>query len=202
MSDDRLTLNERCVLLVLMAQARELTNAEMHAVAGIKLDGKYRRHLNELDLVNSTMVNRAFVHELTDQGAVWCDKELSNERPARSGCAGGALYTVLAALRRHLDDTGSALADIFRADVAAQVEAAYAELTRGSGAPVGLATLRDRLDGVPKGEVDRALEMLASRPGVHVRAEADQKTLTDEDREAAVVLGGTSRHLLMIEVPR
>lgn len=202
MSDDRLTLSERCVLLVLMAQARELTNAELHAVAGITLDGKHRRHLNELGLVTSTMVKRAFVHELTDRGAVWCDRELSNERPTRSGCAGGALYAVLAGLRRHLDDTGSTLAELFRADVASQVEAAYAELTRGSGAPVGLAALRDRLDGVPKSEVDRALEKLARRADVHVRAEADQKTLTDEDREAAVVLGGTSRHLLMIEVPR
>lgn len=202
MSDGQLTLSERCVLLVLMAQARELTNAELHAVAGLRLDGKHRRRLNELDLVNSTMVNRAFVHELTDQGAVWCEKELSNERPARSGSAGGALYAVLAGLGRHLDESGGALADIFRADVAGQVEAAYAELSRGSGAPVGLVALRDRLVGVPKGEVDRALEMLARRADVHVRSEADQKTLTDEDRAAAVVLGGTPRHLLMIEVPR
>lgn len=202
MSDDRLTMSERCVLFVLMAQARELTNSDLLAVAGIKLDGKYRRHLNELDLVTSTMVNRAYVHELTDQGAVWCDEELSRERPDRSGSAGGALYAVLAGLRRHLDDTGGTLADIFRADIAGQVEAAYAELARGSGASVSLAALRNRLDGVPRGEVDRALEKLARRPGVHVRAEPDQKTLTDEDQAAAVVLGGTPRHLLMIEVQR
>jgi hypothetical protein len=202
MSDDRLTMSERCVLFVLMAQARELTNADLSAVAGIKLDGEYRRHLNELNLVNSTKVGRAYVHELTDQGAVWCDEELSRERPAHSGSAGGALYAVLAGLRRHLDDTGGTLADIFRADVAGQVEAAYAELARGVGASVGLAALRDRLEGVPKDEVDRALEQLARRPGVHVRAEADQKTLTDEDRAAAVVLGGTPRHSLLIEVPR
>ena len=37
MSIDRLTLNERCVLFVLMAEARELTNAELHEAAGIKL---------------------------------------------------------------------------------------------------------------------------------------------------------------------
>ncbi|HEX3780803.1 MAG TPA: hypothetical protein VHX38_14140 [Pseudonocardiaceae bacterium] len=202
MSDDRLTLGERCVLLVLMAEARELTNAELHAVAGIRLDGRYRRHLNELDLVSSTMVRRAFVHELTDLGAVWCGKELANERPERAGYAGGALYAVLAGLRRHLDDTGRSLADIFRADVESQVEAAYADLTRGSGAQIGLVALRERLDGVPKGEVDRALALLARRADVHVRAESDQKTLTDSDREAAVVLGGSPRHLLMIEVPR
>ncbi|WP_405139122.1 hypothetical protein [Nocardia sp. NBC_01388] len=202
MSDDRLTLSERCVLLVLMAEARELTNAELTAIAGIKLDGKYRRHLNELDLVASTMVNRAFMHELTDRGAVWCTRELSACRPARSGCAGGALYAVLAGLRRHLDDTGHALADIFRPDVESQVEAAYAELTRGSGTPIRLTLLRERLGGVPRDEVDRAIELLARREGVHVRAESDQKTLTDDDRNAAILLGGTPRHLLAIEVSR
>ncbi|MFI5783009.1 hypothetical protein [Nocardia sp. NPDC051570] len=199
MFDDRLTSSERCVLLVLMAEARELTNAELHAVAGIKLDGKYRRHLNALDLVSSTMVNRAFVHELTDRGAVWCAEELTHPRPARSGYAGGALYSVLGGLRRHLDDSGQTLADIFRPDVASQVEAAYAELTRKIGMPLRLSVLRERLDAIPRKDVDRALAVLARRGDVHVRAEADQKTLTDLDREAAVVLGGTPRHVLTIE---
>ncbi|MRH90921.1 hypothetical protein GFY24_26360 [Nocardia sp. SYP-A9097] len=202
MSETRLTASERCALLVLMAEARELTNAELYATAGIKLDGKHRRHLNDLGLVSSTMVNRAFVHELSDRGAVWCDTELSRERPERSGSAGGALYALLAGLRRYLDDSGVALADIFRPDVASQVEAAYAELTRGRGTPLRLADLRDRLGGVPRDQVDRALEALARRNHIHVRAEADQKTLTPQDQEAAVVLGGTPRHLLTIEVSR
>ncbi|MFC4373413.1 hypothetical protein ACFO5K_04815 [Nocardia halotolerans] len=202
MSEDRLTLTERCVLLVLMAEARELTNAELSAIAGLELTGKYRRHLNELGLVDSTLVGRAFVHELTDRGAVWCAKEFAGRRPARSGPAGGALYTVLAGLHRYLGESGNALADIFRPDIAAQVETAYAELTRGSGAPVRLAVLRAHLDGVPHGAFDRALGLLARRDGVHVRSEADQKTLTDTDLAAAVVLGGTARHLLTIEVPR
>jgi hypothetical protein len=202
MPDERLTLSERCVLLVLMAEARELTNADLHAVAGLKLDGKYRRHLNELGLVDSTKVGQAFVHELTDSGALWCAKELSGERPTRSGPAGGALYAILRGLRRHLGDTGHTLPEVFKPDVQCQVEAAYADITGGSGESIRLAVLRDRLDGVPKGEVDRALELLARRADVHVRAESDQKTLTEQDREAAVVLGGTPRHRLMIEVPR
>jgi len=200
MSEDRLTLTERCVLLVLMAEAREMTNAELYAVAGVKLDGKYRRNLNDLGLVDSAQVNRAFVHELTDRGAVWCGTELTRERPARSGPAGGALYVVLAALRRYLDDIDRSPADLFRPDVAGQVESAYAAVTGGSGVPVRFAVLRGRLDGLPRGEFDRAVELLARRQGVHVRAEADQKTLTDEDRAAAVVLGGTPRHLLTVEI--
>lgn len=202
MPDNQLTLSERCVLLVLMAEARELTNAELHASAGITLDGRYRRRLNELDLVSSTKVKRAFVHELTDRGAVWCAEELSRVRPVRSGYAGGALYAVLAGLGRHLDHTGHALADIFTPDVPARIAAAYTELSRGNGTPVRLAVLRDRLDDVARPRFDQALELLARRAGVHVRAESDQKTLTDEDRAAAITLGGTPRHLLTIEVSR
>ncbi|RJO74860.1 hypothetical protein D5S18_15635 [Nocardia panacis] len=208
MADDRLTLSERCVLLVLMAEARELTNAELSVVAGIKLDGRYRRRLNEMDLVTSTMVNRAFVHELTDRGALWCAAELSEERPARSGCAGGALYSVLAGLGRHLDRRGVALADVFQpdagvpTDVEVAVARAYADLTAGSGKPLRLAVLRERLGDVPRNEVDQALEVMGRRRDVHVRAEADQRALTTADHDAAVVLGGTARHLLTIEVPR
>ncbi|MQY20164.1 hypothetical protein [Nocardia macrotermitis] len=202
MCDDQLTLRERCILLVLMAEARELSNAELYARAGVKLDGESRRRLNEFGLVESNKVNRAYVHELTERGTRWCATELSGTRPARSGSTGGALYSVLAGLGRHLDETKRSLLDIFRADVVGQVEAAYAQLSRGSGKPVRLTALRDRLDGIPKREIDRALDKLARREDVNVRAEADQKTLTDRDREAAVVLGGTARHLLSIEAPR
>ncbi|WP_336082603.1 hypothetical protein [Nocardia sp. SSK8] len=202
MSEDRLTLTERCVLLVLLAEARELTNAELHALSGLKLDGRYRRNLNDLGLVTSTLVHRAYVHELTDRGAVRCAAELGAQRPARSGAAGGALYAVLAGLGRYLTDSGHALADLFPPDVAGQVEAAYSHVSEGSGAPVRLAVLRERLDGLPRGEFDRALAVLARREGVHVRSEADQKTLTAADLDAAVVLGGTPRHLLTIEAAR
>lgn len=202
MPDERLTSSERCVLLVLMAVARELTNADLHAVAGLKLDGKYREHLNKLGLVASVKVGRAYVHELTEAGTLWCVEELSGTRPTRSGPTGGALYAILRGLRRHLDETGHTLAEVFKSDVRSQVEAAYADITGGTGESIRLAVVRERLAGVPKGDVDRALELLARRADVHIRAETDQKTLSDEDDEAAVLLGGTARHRLMIEVPR
>ncbi|GAA2837516.1 hypothetical protein [Crossiella cryophila] len=202
MPEDQLTLRERAALLALMAAARELTNAELHAVAGFTLDGACRRRLNELGLVTSTKVGRALVHELTDRGAVRCAAEFAEARPARAGYLGGALYAVLAGLRRRLDETGEVVADLFAPDVEGQVVAAYEQLTSRRGGTIRLAVLRERLDGVPRDEVDRALEAMACREGVHVRAETDQKTLTEQDRTAAVVLGGTPRHLLLIEASR
>jgi hypothetical protein len=202
MPEDRLTLRERAALLVLMAEARALTNAELKTLAGFPLDGQPRKRLNELGYVTSTLVNRAYEHELTDAGAVRCTDELSGLRPTRSGSAGGALYTVLAGLRRHLERTGESLPDIFQPNTLAQVEAAYIRLTRGRGGTVRLTEVRKELGGVPRQEVDRALHSMANREDVHIRSSADQKTLTEHDRAAAVVLGGVSRHFLMIEVPQ
>ncbi|GAA3861513.1 hypothetical protein GCM10022243_29580 [Saccharothrix violaceirubra] len=197
MSDDRLTAQERATLLVLLAEARELTNADLRAVAGLSLDGASRRRLNDLDLVTSTKVGRAYVHELTDRGAVRCAEEFGAERPARSGYASATLYAVLAGLRRWLDDTDHAVADLFRPDLARRVLDAHRAVT-GAHGPVRLADLRDRLADVPRADLDRVLDALARRAGVHLWAEADQKTLTDRDRDAALVLGGSARHVLVV----
>ncbi|MFC8527753.1 hypothetical protein [Nocardia sp. NPDC057227] len=199
---DRLTLTQRCVLLVLLAEARELTNAELYGLAGLRLEKPQREQLNERGLIASTKVGRTYAHELTDRGAVWCAEEMTGPRPARSGPAGGALYAVLNGLRRHLDGSGQVVAEIFRPDVPSRVVAAYAAVAKGTENPIRLAVLRERLTDVSRAEFDGAVERLAGRPGVHVHGEADQKTLTDRDHDAAVVLGGTARHVLTIEAAR
>ncbi|GAB4590147.1 hypothetical protein [Nocardia sp. IFM 10818] len=85
-------------------------------------------------------------------------------------------------------------------DVEALILAAYASLTRGRAwvYGIGLADLRARVDA-PREAVDRALHQMASERRAHVRAEADQKTLTERDHAAAIELGGTARHVLTIE---
>lgn len=45
----------------------------------------------------------------------------------------------------------------------------------------------------------RVLAHMALQDGVHLRGEADQKILTSDDRAAAIMLGGTARHTLLIE---
>lgn len=198
MPTDQLTVPERAALLALMAEARELTNAELYAVAGFTLDGKARRRLNEQKLVNSRKVGRTFAHELTDDGWARCKAELAGERPPRAGSLGGALYAVLAGLARHVA-RGGQLSDVFQPDVEKLIRSAYGELARRPGTWVGLAELREELMGVPREDVDAELERMASTPGVHLQAEPNQKALTDADRAAAVRFGGTDRHMLMIE---
>jgi hypothetical protein len=200
-----LNLTERAVLLALLAEARPLTNAELHASAGVKLEGASRIKLNDLKLVTTEKVGRAFVFELTDDGAAWCQDELGNERPGRAGPGGGALYAILGGLQRYLQRTGQQLSDLFRPtepelDLEARIRAAYQRLSARSGSTwVGLVALRLELPDDARGDVDAALQQLSRQPGVHVQAEANQQALTDADREAAVHFGGSSRHLLKIE---
>jgi hypothetical protein len=202
MSEVRLTMHERAALLVLMTAARELTNAEMREIAGFTLDGARRRHLNELGLVASTLVGRSYVHDITDEGALWCREELSAPRPPRAGYAGGALYAVLSGLRRHVEAADEVFSEFFPADLGYRIELAYRVLAPRPGDMVPLCDLREHLGDVPNGRLDAALASLADRPDVHLWAEADQKSLTDQDRRAALSLGGSLRHTLVIEAAR
>ena len=43
------------MLFTLLSQARKLSNAELEALIGVRLDGKERRRLNDLKLVESEM---------------------------------------------------------------------------------------------------------------------------------------------------
>ena len=48
-------------------------------------------------------------------------------------------------------------------------------------------------------EVDAALAVLHRTPGVSVIPQEDQKLLTPEDRDAAVIIGDRPKHLIAIE---
>lgn len=67
-----------------------------------------------------------------------------------------------------------------------------------AGQAVPLTQLRHSLTRYPSHLVDQALRQLAGQEDVHLRSEADQKRLTPADRDAALVLGGTARHLITI----
>ncbi|MDL5159270.1 hypothetical protein [Actinomycetospora termitidis] len=207
MSRDELRVKERAVLLTLLAEGRELTNAQMQEAGGVRLDGEERRRLNDRKLVTSTRVGRGYSHELTDDGVAWCTAELTGRRPVRSGTLGGALYAILRALGR----TGTPLAELFpyRPEVAAaptdtatapvdSVREAYDRLA-APGEWVGLDRLRAEVNGLAREAVDAALLDLAERPGVHLQEEPNRKALQDRHRDAAIVLGGLERHMIMIE---
>jgi hypothetical protein len=197
-SDEQLSTPERHALFALMVAAREVDNKELAVVAGVKLDGVPRRRLNEMKLVTSTKTGRSFRHELTDLGWARAQEEFAAPAPAGSQPAARVLAGVLGAVSRFARRTGTPLAEIFTLDVEQAIRTVYAQLADGPAAPVRLSALRARLDGLP---LDPELTRMADLPGVHLREEANQQLLTDDDRAAALRLGGLDRHNLQIESP-
>jgi hypothetical protein len=207
MPEERLGVKQRAVMLVLMAEGRELSNTEMAERHGLRLDGTQRVHLNKLGLVESSRAGgRApYVHELTDLGWRWCAEELKSGRPRvqREESLGKALYAVLAGLGRYLDHIEKGPADVFHVrpaeSVEARIRATYEKLADRPGDLVSLTDLRDELGGTPRAEVDKALLQLNVVRGVTLAPRENQRLLTRRDHDAALRIGTQDNHLLAIE---
>ena len=224
MSRDDLTVRQRAVLFALLGEARQVANPELEQLIGVRLDGAERRDLNDRRLVESTRAGRAFAHELSDAGWRWCAQELATAPAGRGSSLERAHYRVFAVFARYLDAAGLSLADIVRpeaepeaetetetarleaeaaeADLTACIEAGYRSLAVGSGEFVSLRELRLRLTeltGRPRPDVDTALAALFTAQRINLIPQSNQRALSDADREAALRIGGESKHLISIE---
>ncbi|NRQ39419.1 hypothetical protein HII36_47485 [Nonomuraea sp. NN258] len=200
---------ERALLLGLMTLGGSASNPGLRDHIGDALDGEPRRRMNKLGLVTSEKAGRAYQHTLTEDGWAWCVVELAGTAPERGGSLGRTLYGVLGVIKGYLDAADLSLAEfVVKAreaggaapeDLTGAVRDAYWKLAREPQEWVLLTRLRAHLGGAARDDVDEALRHLERMPDVHLAPEADQKTLTDEDRDAAVLVGGVSKHLLAIE---
>ena len=201
-----LTPNEVYAMVVLMAEAREVGNGEMKELAGFALTGQNKNKLNDLGLVESRKVNRAFAHQLTDKGWRHMREQLLLTEPNKQGrSALRSMYTLLANLNRSLDRLQVPHGEFFKqtapvvdTSVESRVRAAYGELAPAPGEWVGLADLRDRLADLDRPAVDAALRAMARQDGVRVIPVANTKSLTDRDRAAALRIGTEDNHTLAI----
>ncbi|MDV6263430.1 hypothetical protein [Rhodococcoides yunnanense] len=216
MSTEDLNGTEAAVLLVLMAEASPVKNSELKTM-GPELKKTNRDKLEKSGLIEVNRNVTPMTLELTDKGWRTCGELIGGEPPARSNGAGKAMFTVLAGLRRWLDRTDSRPADVFSAredesapadksektdepdDIEASIRAAYARLAREPGSTVRLSRLRNELHDIPRIDLDDALARLRRASDVSLIPEENQKTLTDEERAAAVVVGNQQNHLLSIE---
>ncbi|WP_229072258.1 hypothetical protein [Actinoplanes sp. DH11] len=216
MADDNLLASESALLVVLMAEAREVLNTELRDRYGLDVRKPTRDKLARLRYLSSRKSGRTFALQLEDQGWVRVQKDL--EFHARGAAALGAALTALqTALRdRVMARSGCAsLAELFaRTDVRGTAAApedpdrelrdrlvsTYDALAAEPGAWVGLARLRPFLADLPRDTVDEALRRLSREPGVNIVPESNQKTLTDADARAALHIGGQDKHLLAIGV--
>ncbi|MGI5246741.1 hypothetical protein [Dactylosporangium sp. CA-139066] len=228
MPDIKLSLPERALLLILMAENGELSNADIREryAPGLELTGKNRKRLVDEKFIECRKGPRnAFYFSLADEGWSWCRQELSQAAPKNPGSAGHALYAVLGGLERYLTRTGHSLAQVF-GDVPASTEPpaatsglpaatsglpvppadeieqavrrAYRKLAEPAGSWIGLADLREQLGDIPRRDVDGVLRLMTRMQGVQIEEETNQKSLEPRDRAAAVRIGGRDQHVLAI----
>jgi DNA-binding MarR family transcriptional regulator len=217
----RLSPNQVLVLVVLMSEARELSNNELKALGGLALSGADNTMLQkELGLVETDRSHTPYSHQLTDKGWAQVRKLHTMEPPKESKSAIRTLLTLLGNINRSLAQLQTthgvklsygeffrqqqAPADAGEADevnAESMVRKAYALLAGQPGDWVGLADLRDQLPGLARTDVDAALMVLLDQEGVRIIPVANTKALTARDRAAAIDIGGEANHALSIGRP-
>jgi hypothetical protein len=221
MPDHTLTPMQRSVLLILMAEARELPNADLTNVYGFKLEKGYRDRLERDDLIKVRKDERRRLFlELTEPGWRWCGDQDWSQVPAKSGPGLAAAYAILAGLQRNLPSIKLSTQELFArhdvsqreepapvgmvplaefpTDAEVQIRKAYGELATRPGDWVKLADLRQVVGELPRAQVDRVLVQLNRTPEVSIVPESNQKALSDRDRAAAVQIGNQDKHLIAI----
>jgi hypothetical protein len=213
MSDIELTLVQRCALLVLMAEAREVPNSYLENERKIVLKKKeHRDPLQAAGLIAVRQERRGgpVSMELTERGWSRAKAELGQPVPPRAGSAGAALYAVLDKVGQFIDRSKISPGEFFappiddeidvEPDVEARIRKAYGELAPRAGAWIMLDKIRRALGPISREEVDGALISLHRAPDVRLVPESNQKVLTDSERAAAVSIGNQDKHLIAIGV--
>jgi hypothetical protein len=204
-TEQSLTPRDRLVLMTLMVEGREISNNDLHAVAGFRIEAATRERLQKLDLITVRRPGRAFLCELSEDGWAWCRQEMKADAAPRSDAGTRVLYRVMQSVTRHLEREGQAPSWVFQpapteepVDLAARITAAYHELAAVPGDWVRLLDLRSRLGDVSRSELDAELLRLLDADEINIAPEADQQRLTPDDRAAAIVIGGKDKHLMMV----
>ena len=219
--NDQLSDDHISALFALMGAAREISNNELFERAGFRIDGKLRTTLNDSHLVTSSRQgNKPFVHELTDAGWKRCQDELANGPLKSSKYLAGAFHMVLGGIGRQLKREKRILANVFPQEETTATEQPvpptavtptaepvtdttiadlYRKLADKQGDWVRLAKLRPLLGEVARTEIDRVLREMSKARRAHLSPDPDRKSLTAEDRDAAIRIGGEDNHLIMVE---
>ncbi|MGW1059888.1 hypothetical protein [Micromonospora rubida] len=181
-----LTPNQINVLVVLMVEARKLTNSELRELAGFTLTGKDNEKLVKAGLVETDRSHRPFSHELTDEGWRVVRELHTGVPPKAGGSASRSLFTLLANLHRGLDRLRVSHGDFFKQTAG---HPAPARLAAGSdeGQAVPLPATGTAPAPIPAGgdveeRIRAAYRELAKAPGAWVGLADLRDRLGDADR--------------------
>ncbi|WIX76200.1 hypothetical protein QRX50_32650 [Amycolatopsis carbonis] len=197
-----MTVRDQVSLFTLMMVARPVTNRELRDLAGLEITAAVRARANqEVELISTTKRGAVNTHRLTAEGRSWCESALAAGRPDGAKFPAGALYAAMETVGQFLARSDIKFGEFFKPDLEGWIRAVYTELTvrRPPGSWVKLSTVRPWLENIPREVVDAELDRMIEQPDVRLMAELNRKSLTDEENDAAVDIGGQARHLLKIE---
>jgi len=209
-------IRERSAMIALAALGGSAPNVTLDKSYKLGLDKPQRERLNKAGLLSSEQAQldngrRGYAHTLTDAGWAFVEGEMSAEVPARAGSAGGALYALLASLKRPVEAAGGLKALLTGAraqpapalpaqpstgDLRQQIRETYRALAKRPQDWVQLRDLRPRLKRAPKSEVDTVLKRMFLDKEINLTLNEDQGSLTQPDREAAIRIGVNDMHML------
>jgi hypothetical protein len=209
-----LTPTQVQALVVLMAEARELTNNELKELAGFKVTGADNKKLENLGLIITDRSRRLLSHQLTDKGWRLARRIHTSTPPKAGGSAAKSLFVLLANIHRSLDRLQISHGEFFKQagdgaaprqavdaqapDVETMIRTVYRELATRPGDWIGLADLRDRLGSVDRAAVDDTLRTMVRQDGVRIIPVANTQALKPRDRAAALRIGDEDNHALAI----
>jgi len=218
-TDDTVRLKPKQLgaLIILMAEARIVTNNELHEMAGCRLTGDEWKSLSKAGLIEQDKIGQVLTFQLTEKGWRFCKKLHEAAVNVGNSTAARSIFVLLGGLHRSLDRLRVSHADFFKqpsstvpgdsrarsaeGDIETDIRTAYRELVLRPGQWVGLADMRDRLPDHDRKAVDTVLIEMAQMKGVRIIPVANSKALDDRDRAAALRMGGENHHALSIGAP-
>lgn len=99
----RLTPTQLAALVILMGEAREVTNKELDGLARFTLTGGDRKHLEDQGFIETRKLGQVLAFQLTDKGWAFCKRLHETRVDLGRSTAARAIPNVLANLRRGLD---------------------------------------------------------------------------------------------------
>lgn len=203
---DNLTPLESALLIILMAEAREISSPELKKRYRVNVERPNREKLNNYGYIRSWKEGQAYVHVLEDKGWDRVHQELNFDSP-RARALGAALSVLHANLRERVLEHGAyrRFGEMFAHaaetpvdDLETRIRMAYDSLATSPGAWLKHAEIRRKLADVPSEALDRAFLALSQAEDVDMMPESNQKMLTAEEHRNAVRVGGQDTHLIAI----
>jgi hypothetical protein len=211
----RLTPKQLGALIILMAEAREVSNNELEEIAKFRLVGDDWKKLVARGLIDVRKDGQVLAFQLTESGWRYCKQLHDATVNVGSSTAARSIFVLLGGLHRSLDRLRVSHADFFKqsaeaapiedavesssGDVESRIRAVYQDLVSEPGQWLGLADLRDRLSGLDPSAVNDTLRAMAQMKGVRIIPVANSRALDTRDREAALRMGGEDHNALAID---